>query len=172
MLLFTERTYLRDFNSSDITEQYLGWLNDPIVTKYSNQRFSKHTHRSSEKYLNSFAEGNNLFLAICLINDNSPIGTVTVYKNINHLTADVGILIGEKKYWNRGYGTEVFNCLLSYLLESAGVRKVTAGTASINHGMINTLKKCGMHLEAVKVRQEIIDSSIVDLHYYARFARE
>ena len=113
-----------------------------------------------------------IFLSVCLIQDHSSIGTATIYKNNFHLTADIGLLIGNKECWNSGYGTEVFNCLLSYLFKFAGVRKVTAGTASINYGMIRTLQKCGMHLEAVKARQEIIGSSIVDMNYYARFLDE
>ena len=35
---------IRSFNKEDITEEYLGWLRDPLVTKFSNQRFLEHNY--------------------------------------------------------------------------------------------------------------------------------
>lgn len=34
-----DRTMLTRFQPSDITSGYVGWLNDPMVVRFSNQRF-------------------------------------------------------------------------------------------------------------------------------------
>ena len=37
------KVVLRPFEAQDITETYVGWLRDPEVTRFSNQRFREHT---------------------------------------------------------------------------------------------------------------------------------
>jgi RimJ/RimL family protein N-acetyltransferase len=44
--LITRRLRLRPFQAADINDTYLGWLNDPEVTRFSNQRFHQHTAES------------------------------------------------------------------------------------------------------------------------------
>jgi len=51
-----------------------------------------------------------------------------------------------------------------------GVRKVTGGTARPNIAMARIMEQSDMHLEAIRVNQELIDGILVDLLYYARFA--
>jgi hypothetical protein len=41
----------------------------------------------------------------------------------NHLTADVGILIGERAAWRRGYGREAWIAVCRILLESRGLQR-------------------------------------------------
>ena len=54
LLLRGHRVVLAPFQATDITETYLDWLNDPAVVRFSNQRFVRHDHTSSERYLASF----------------------------------------------------------------------------------------------------------------------
>jgi hypothetical protein len=49
---------LRPFEAADINATYLGWLNDPEVTRYSNQRFHQHTPESCAANLESGPEPN------------------------------------------------------------------------------------------------------------------
>ena len=48
------QVWLQPFVEADVTPVYLGWLNDPVTTRYSNQRFARHTRESSLAYLRSF----------------------------------------------------------------------------------------------------------------------
>jgi len=98
-----EKTILRPFEESDITERYLGWLNDPEVVRYSNQRFVAHDRESSVRYLRSFAGTANLFISVLSLDTQYAIGTMTAYVAIHHGTADVGILIGDKSEIGRAH---------------------------------------------------------------------
>lgn len=100
------------------------------------------------------------------------IGTATIYRSMVHGTADVGLLIGESTQWGKGYGQEAWEAITAKLISEPGIRKVTAGTASPNTGMIRILEKSGMRREAIRERQEIIDGSEVDILYYARFTSQ
>lgn len=170
MNLITPRLRLRPFEAADINATYLSWLNDPDVTRFSNQRFHQHTPESCAAYLESFAVSSNSFLLIEQLEDQRPIGTATVYRNNRHGTADIGLMVGERSRWGRGYGREAWQAVLETLLAEAGMRKVTGGTARPNQAMVRIMEQSGMELEAVRARQELIEGQPVDLLYYARFA--
>lgn len=162
---------LRIFTERDINNRYLGWLNDPEVVKYSNQRFLDHTIESSVAYLNTFNDSSNVFLSISTIDQNIPIGTLTIYYSPQHQTADVGILVGEKLLWGKGYGQDAWDTIIKLLSRLPGIRKITAGAISANIGMINLMIRSGMSFEAAKIQQELLNGVPVDLHYYAKFNR-
>jgi RimJ/RimL family protein N-acetyltransferase len=97
------------------------------------------------------------------------IGTMTVYFAHHHGTADVGILIGERKVWAMGYGQDAWSTLIDWLSCQEAIRKVTAGTLASNKGMIKLMERSSMELEAVQKNQEIFEDKPVDVLYYAKW---
>ncbi|MEI6359612.1 MAG: GNAT family N-acetyltransferase [Synechococcus sp. ELA619] len=168
-MLLAPRLRLRPFQPGDITAAYLSWLNDPVVTRFSNQRFRTHTAESSAAYVASFAGTANSFLLITQCSDGRPIGTATVYRSPQHGTADIGLMVGDRQSWGQGYGREAWQAVLEALLQEPGIRKLTGGTARPNQAMVRIMEQSGMELEAVRARQELIEGQPVDLLYYARF---
>lgn len=169
LLIYGQKTILRRFLADDIDRQYLSWLNDPVVVRYSNQRFSAHTKTMADHHLQSFQNSTNLFLMISIKEELKKIGTMTAYIHLEHQTADLGILIGEKQIWGKGYGLDAWITVIDWLFKEIHLRKVTAGTLACNIGMLNIMKRSGMDLECVRYRQEIVDGHEVDQHYYAIF---
>lgn len=168
-ILEGHRVLLRPFGVSDITPTYLNWLQDPGVMRFSNQRFRTHTAETCQAYLNSFKCSPNYFLAICDRDTEVMLGTMTVYRNIHHGTADIGIMVGDRQVWGRGIGADAFGIVVTTLLDSREIRKVTAGTLAVNIGMICIMERVGMHLEATRHAQEMIEGVPVDIVYYAKF---
>lgn len=168
--LVGEKVRLRPFGSGDITDAYLGWLGDPEVTRFSNQRFRTHTRESCELYLASFAGTHNLFVSVRDASDDTAIGTMTAYRNRAHETCDVGIMIGNRDYWGGGYGQEAWNLLTGWLMTLPGVRKLTAGCLATNGGMVKLMERSGMVPDGVRKAQELVDAEPVDIVHYAKFA--
>lgn len=160
---------LRPFTSEDISEAYLGWLNDPQVTRFSNQRFRRHDRTSSLAYLASFEGTDNLYMSMRRLTDDSAIGTMTAYLSRHHGTVDVGIMVGDRRAWGKGYGQDGWNVMLDWLAGLENIRKITAGTAAPNIGMQRLMERSGMTLEARRIGQEIIEGKPEDILYYARF---
>lgn len=163
------RVLLRPFGPQDITPQYLGWLRDPCVVRYSNQRFRRHDEETARAYLASFEGTDNLFLCICLAEGRSVVGTMTAYVARPHETADIGILIGDPAVWRQGLGLDAWSTLQDWLLAKAGIRKTTAGAVAANRGMVSIMARSGMEHEATRRAQEIVDDKAEDIVYYARF---
>jgi len=167
--LVGSKTRLLRFNTDDISENYLGWMNDPIVLRYSNQRFKLHNATSSAAYLDSFKGTENLFISIKGLVEEESIGTLTVYVAIPHGTADIGIMIGDRRVWGKGYGLDAWKTVSDWLISTCLIRKVTGGTLSGNMGMKKIFERSGMHFEGMRRAQELVEGIPMDVLYYARF---
>lgn len=164
-----QKVVLRPFEQSDITSEYIAWLNDPEVVRFSNQRFIKHTESSCRAYLESFQNTSNLFLSVRTQSDDLAIGTMTAYVSTQHGTVDIGILIGRKSIWGSGAGQDAWSTLVTWFIEKQRIRKVTAGTLSINKAMVQIMERSGMHIEAIRPNQELLDGEPVSIHYYGKY---
>ena len=97
------------------------------------------------------------------------LGTLTVYANLHHQTADIGILIGATQHWGQGLGQEAFELAMRALASTGQIRKITAGTMACNVGMVKIMERSGMHLEATRKAQELLDGQPMDVLYFAQF---
>jgi len=164
------KVLLRKFTQSDITPEYISWLNDPEVVQFSNQRFIQHTEYSCRLYFDNFANSTNLFLSVSTRVGNVPIGTMTAYVSPYHGTVDIGILLGNKSVWGKGYGQDAWSLLVDWFIKIKKIRKITAGTLSVNKSMIRIMERSGMICEAVRERQEFVAGELCDIYLFAKFS--
>jgi RimJ/RimL family protein N-acetyltransferase len=68
-----------------------------------------------------------------------------VYYNVNQAEgkAEVGIMIGNRKYWNKGYGVEAISLLLDLVFEKTRLERVYLTTLDWNIRAQKCFKKCG-----------------------------
>ena len=155
------------FDESCITSEYLGWLRDIEVVRFSRQRYRNNSAENCLLYLKGFDGTSNLFLTIRT--NGTMVGTMTAYVSDQHSTVDIGLMIGARSYWGKGIGFDAWQTLMTYFIVERKIRKVTAGTLRANAGMVRIMEKSGMHLEAIKERQQLVDNAAQDELYYARF---
>lgn len=117
---------------TDITDEYLNWLNDKDHLKYSEQRLTHHTRESSIKFLDSFDFQNDFFFAIRY--SNNLIGTATVRKDESTDSHWLGILV-ERNYSGKGHGKEAWIELVNSVLPRMGIEKLSGGTHKLNRSM-------------------------------------
>ncbi len=166
----TERLFIKPFSEKFLNEKYVGWLNDPDVVRFSEQRFTPHTLLSCRTYMEAFEGTPHYFWAILLKNEQQcHIGNIYAMLDTNNRLADVGILLGEKKQWGKGYGSEVFKAVIDFLFQKTEVRKITAGTLAVNTGMLNIMKKAGMKEDGRRIRHYLNDGNEIDVVYAAIF---
>jgi len=160
---------LEPMTLDDVSDDYVGWLNDQNVVRYSNQRFLTHSIESCRNYVVSFSSSTNRFLKIVSKIDGQLVGTMTVYASPHHGTVDMGILVGGTANWGRGFGQDAWDSLLYWLVSIDAVRKVTGGCVRSNSAMVRIMEKSGMKLEAVRVKQEVVGGEFQDVLHYAKF---
>ena len=59
---------------------------------------------------------------------------------------------------------------MEYLFTVRDMRKITAGTLSSNTGMNLLAERSQMTLEAIHLRQEIVDKETVNVNFYSKFS--
>lgn len=72
------------------------------------------------------------------------IGTIELY-DIRHDQATLGIIIGERSHWSRGFGPEAIGALLERAFGSLGLERVVLSTFSDNERAQTAFKKVGFH---------------------------
>lgn len=150
-------------------DRHVGWLNDPEVVKYSENRHKKHTTESQRSFMASILYPNR-FMEIELRGTEIIIGTMTVYVDEPNKIAQVGILIGSKTKWGKGYGFEAWACVCDGLF-SDGIRKIEAGCMETNLAMRAIFTKYRMFQEAYISRHFLLeDGSTTGEVRYGRFA--
>jgi RimJ/RimL family protein N-acetyltransferase len=68
------------------------------------------------------------------------------------------VLIGEKEYWGKGYGTETTQLMVAYGFEILNLHKVWLGVNSDHVGAIRTYERAGFAREG-ELRDEIYRNS-------------
>ncbi|MDZ7705574.1 MAG: GNAT family N-acetyltransferase [Trueperaceae bacterium] len=70
------------------------------------------------------------------------IGTIELY-DLGRTTATLGIIIGERTHWGKGYGTEAIRALLTYAFEGLGLELIKLNTFADNLRAQAAFKKVG-----------------------------
>lgn len=148
----TERLVLRRLTAADATEAYAGWMNDPAVNRYLESRFSKLTKPD----LIRFIEGCNADAATHLFGiflraggvhiGNIKLGPVNAY----HGLGDIGLMIGERPHWGKGYAREAIAALTARAHDSLGLQKVTASCYGSNAGSRKAFEAAGFVVEGIR----------------------
>ena len=140
-----KRFILRNFNIKDINEEYQSWFNG----KNENLKFSRHYNK---KYnidvltdnLKNFLNSKDIFLGIFDIKNEELIGTITVYIDIKDKSGNLGIFIGNKNFFSKGYALESCQIVIKFLFKEKIVNSIVSGARNENIKMINLMKNLKM----------------------------
>lgn len=153
--------HIRTLSIEDICDDYINWMNDSEVVKYTEQRFYKHSLKDIQKFvedkINSPAD--ILFGVFC---EGFHIGNIKLGPiNWMHENAEVSYLIGNKKFWGRGIATSVVKTVVDFGFNELDLKKINAGYYEDNAGSAKVLKKCGFIVEGVRKKDVILESKRV-----------
>lgn len=155
---------------------YISWLQDYNVIKTLNRpEYSKKVEfKDLENYVKLLLKSNtNIFWAICLKEKEKFIGTLKVSKiNYYSKTSDLGIMIGDKNEWGKGYAQQSLKLAGNYLFSQLSMRKLTSGVMSINTPMIKVFKNLGFKQEGVIREQDFFENKYYDHIHYGCFKNE
>jgi RimJ/RimL family protein N-acetyltransferase len=105
---------------------------------------------------------------ICLEEDDRPIGEASLF-HLDHLngTAELGIFIGEKAEWGKGYGTEAVNALVDYGFGWLRLERIWLEVWTENPRAIRAYEKAGFAREATLRHDRFEDGVFTDGHIMA-----
>ncbi len=159
-----ERLYLRAVLETDADGAYHRWMHDPLVTRYLESRFRPYSIEALKAYVRQMQQdGNSLFLAIVLNEGDRHVGNIKIGPiNWIHRFADVGLLIGERDCWGRGYASEAIGVVTNLAFRTLNLHRLTAGCYATNEGSRKAFLKAGWAQEGVRRAHFFSDGSYVD----------
>lgn len=150
MFLKGRRIYLRPPTKEDIP-LFLKWTNDREVNQYLSM-FLPVTEIDETEWLNDLQKKKNENITLVIVHAKSgrPIGTMGLHRiDWKDRRGTTGALIGEKKFQNKGYGTEAKMLFLDYAFNTLNLRKICSTVLGFNGRSVAYSKKCGYHVEGV-----------------------
>ncbi len=141
----SSRLEFRTLLLEDVNQNYVNWLNDPIVNQFLESRHKVHTIESVMEFVDSVDRSSfSVFFGIFLTENGFHVGNVKLSEiNFVEGSAEIGYLIGEKNLWGKGYATEAISAVCLAALCDLQIDTVTAGAYSNNMASIAVLQKCG-----------------------------
>lgn len=121
--------------------RWVFWLNDPEVTKYSVQRFKKHTLNSQKRFISKKIKDKSCYLFQIKFK-NKFIGVIEIYfHQALNSQCEISYMIGEKKMHGKGLGTKAIKECLKFAKDELNVITVYAGINSKNIQSNKVLRK-------------------------------
>jgi ribosomal-protein-alanine N-acetyltransferase len=148
----TPRLVLSCLDSAHVTNAYREWMSDPAVTRYLETRFSAPTVDSLREYVESMrASADSYFFGIFSRETGDHVGNIKLGPvSAIHGTAAIGLIIGDRNAWGRGYASEAIGALATWAFDELDLDKLTAGSYQVNLGSIRAFENNGFAIEGVQ----------------------
>lgn len=140
---------------------FVKWINDPEVTTYLQFEPPMSMEDEVVWYHHMTGSRDKVFAIETL--DGRLIGNIgMIGLDWRNRKTDLGIMIGEKEFWSRGYGADTIIVMLRYLFEELGLNRVGLYADIENHRAIRCYEKCGFVHEGVVRHHRFKDGRYTD----------
>jgi len=153
-MIIGSKIKLRDKRLADALDDYI-WRTDPELAWLDAAPLLTTTFST---YLSDYADelrypspARHRFAVETL--EGKHIGNCSYY-NIDETKAEaeLGIMIGNRDYWDMGYGTDTVTTLISYIFHQTNLKRIYLKTLDSNIRAQKCFKKCGFSLDGHMVR--------------------
>lgn len=171
-MLEGKKILLRRITMDDVGELYLSWLNDDEVTKGLDTVSKPYTMDMLKKYVQEMIASETTYMFMVLDKETGKsIGTAKIHGiNKKNGTCNLGMMIGDKNYWGKGYGQDTYNTSIEYAFSVLKIRKIWEAANADNIASLSMCKKAGFQVEGQLKEQVLSDGKYVDKIMLGLFA--
>lgn len=150
--------------SMDYLPVYQKWINDPEVSDKLGVLWFPFNMEKEREWVERNAAPDDWRKTFTILTKNGkPIGNISLMDiDFTHRAATLGIMIGEKDYWDRGYGSDAINTLLDFSFNMLGLHRIELRTLVLNKRAIECYKKCGFKIEGKKRKHWFYEGKYYD----------
>lgn len=118
---------------------YYKWRNDETVAVFDQSEFLRpRSFEEIEEWAQILVNGHTYIASV----DGVYIGTIALMKvDERNRHAELAIVIGEKDYWSKGYGSQMMHTLLEYGFEGLNLERLYLHVFSFNERAIKFYEK-------------------------------
>ncbi|MCE2517068.1 MAG: GNAT family N-acetyltransferase [Alphaproteobacteria bacterium] len=159
---------LRTLTTDDVHDRYVAWMNDPEITKYTEQRYHHHSFDDVQAFVEAKLDSPNEIL-FGIFYQNQHIGNIKLGQiNLRHLTADLSYFIGDRDCWGAGLASSAIDGVVGFAFTTLKLHKLNAGCYEENIGSIKVLSKNGFQLEGTFQDQIMFEGRRINALFFGR----
>lgn len=138
------------------------WFNDPEVRRFITVRFPL-SMTEEEGWWERLHDRKNDHIFAIEVEDGTHIGTIGLHSvDYENRRAVLGIAIGEKDHWGRGYGADAICAVLGWAFGYLNLNRVGLSVYEFNQRAIHCYEKCGFRREGVVRQNWYVDGQYHD----------
>jgi RimJ/RimL family protein N-acetyltransferase len=170
-MIYGERIRFRGVEKEDLST-FVRWINDPEVLRGIGIYLPYATADEQDWFekMRAFSpEEHSLAIEVKEVSTSGEecwklIGSCGFFK-LDHRNActEFGIMIGDKSYWNRGYGTEAVRLLVRHGFQTLNLNRIYLRVLENNPRAIRAYEKAGFTHEGRQRQAEFRDGQYIDL---------
>lgn len=164
-MLYGKDLRLRAIEREDVP-RFVRWLNDPDVRQFLLMHQPLSRAQEERWFEGQLSRSDELILAIEVREGREwvHIGNVGLHRlDLKNRTAVLGIVIGEKDFWGRGFGREAIRVLLCYAFLELGLHRVELETFSSNVRALRCYEAVGFKKVGVRRQAFFRDGAFHDV---------
>lgn len=167
--LESERLVYCPLSLEHCTNEYVSWMNDPIIYQFL-ETGGGYTLQMLSEYLDNVVKTPILFWGIHIKESRKHIGNIKIDPiNTRHGFGEYGILLGDKQEWGKGYAKEASKAIVEYCFEKCNLRKINLGVVAENIPAVNLYKSLGFVIEGNYKNHGIYNGKYMDILRMAVF---
>ena len=159
-----EKVILREKRIEDAPEDY-AWRVDEELARLDATRPLRMSYADFQRYSQEemgYSNPRSKRLAI-ETHDGTHIGNIMYYDiDLRRKESELGIMIGDRDYWGKGYGTDSVNSLLEHIFINTEITRVYLHTLEWNERARKSFTKSGFK-EVKKVRRSGMDFVLMEI---------
>lgn len=165
-MIYNERIRLRSVERGDLPV-FIGWLNDPEVTEglalYRPLSMAEEENWF-EKMLTRPQDERPFVIEASTQDGWQMIGNLALFEiKWRERSAELGIVIGEKAYWNKGFGGDAIRALLTHGFETLNLHRIFLRVYETNLRAIRAYEKIGFIHEGRMRQAEFFQGRYIDV---------
>jgi len=174
-MLTGEKVNLRALEPGDL-DSIMQWVNDREVTKWLLAFVWPVSRKSEEEWLARATQSTGSSTDKVLVieaKDGVYIGQVGLH-GIDYVSgvAELGIVIGRKDYWGKGYGADAIRTLLRFAFSQLRLRKIILKYQGANERGRKCYSRVGFKEVGRLKAHQLVDGEFQDMVYMEIFAEE
>ena len=161
--LVGKKCYLSPCSLED-AEKWTEWDNDlEFAIPLGEEAYTCYSLDKTKEIISKVIKEQDPIFSIIDLETDTPIGRCMLFKvDKVDKKATLGIGIGDKAYWNKGYGQDAMKLLLDYGFNLLNLSNIMLGVYSYNQRAIYCYKKVGFKEIGKRRKSKIIGGKVFD----------
>jgi RimJ/RimL family protein N-acetyltransferase len=164
-----KRIFLRKITIADVSDNYLKWMNDYEIVKYTESRHIVHTKESLLDFVSTINNERNYCFAIIDIQTGTHIGNIKI-GNIHpvYKYGEIGLIVGNKEYWGQGIATEAILLCVDFAFKELELHRLRAGMYELNIASKKSFEKAGFQQEGCEIKKCLFEGRWINSYIYGK----